>query len=77
VNGDIGKVYKVVNEIKVHIEGIRVRQEERHIETTKKFDTIFNKLEDVKGVTDLKDDLNRMQWIIFVVVVLGIWMKLT
>jgi len=77
MNGDLGKVYDVVNDIQVTMEGLKVRQEERHIENIKKFDTLFVKIEKVRDVDDIQGDVTRLQWIVFVVVILGILLKLT
>ena len=82
MNGDDKVIYGAVLDIKetitiikVDVATIKTKQSERHKENINKFDMIFDKLEGVKSVEDLKQDVNRLQWIVFVVIVLGMFMQ--
>jgi len=62
---NLDEVYGVINEVKLSIEGIKVRQEERHVENTKKIDSLFDKTE---GYSSVKDSVGRHEkWIWFIV----------
>ena len=62
--------------VKVDIATIKTRQEERHNENINKFDTLFNKINNIPNVKDVKKDINRLYWLVFVVIILGLFMKL-
>ena len=76
-NGErIVNIHEIITSVKIGFMEVRTREKEHHIENIKKFDTLFKKLENVKDNDDLRQEINRLQWIVFFVVVLGIYMKL-
>lgn len=42
MNGNLGKIYKAITEVKVELATISTRQEERHIENQKKLERLDN-----------------------------------
>ena len=62
--------------VKVDIATIKTRQEERHNENINKFETLFDKINKIPNVRDVKKDINRLYWLVFVVIILGLYMKL-
>lgn len=66
-----------ITTIRVDVAEIKAKQEERHKENIGKFDTIFTKLDKIKDVESLRSEVQRLHWIVFVVIILGILLKLT
>lgn len=73
IYGAVLDIKETITIVKVDIATIKTRQSERHTENINKFDVIFSKLEGVKSVDDLRQEVQRLQWIVFVVIVLGMF----
>ena len=83
MNGDSKTIYEAILNVdekitivRVDIASIKATRKERHTENLKKFDIIFDKLDEVGNVTHLKSEVQRLQWIVFVVIILGLFMQI-
>ncbi len=72
---EIANLHETITIVKVDFMQVKTREKEHHIENTKKFDTIFEKLDGVGSVDDLKEEVRWLKWVIFIVIILGIFMK--
>lgn len=70
-------VNEKITSVKVDIAEIKTRQQERHSQNLKKFDTLFDKIDSIPNVKDVKKDINRLYWLVFVVIILGVLIKAT
>ena len=62
-------VNEKITSVKVAMMEVKTRQEERHSENIKKFDTLFEKINEIPNVNDVKKDVNRIYWLIFLVII--------
>jgi len=73
MNGDLGKIYKVITEIKVDMARIETKQEERHTENVKKTDSLFSKADKLSDRpcvdhSKVKEVMRRQDRIIWLIV---------
>lgn len=77
LNGEeIKQLNTTLTDLRISVAEAITKQDERHKENKDKFETIFYKLDDIGSIGDVRKDLNRLHWIVFVVVILGILLKL-
>ncbi len=76
-NGEqIINLQEIITTIRVDFMEVKTLEKAHHSENTKKIDVIFKKMVSVNRVDDLERETNRLHWLIFVVIILGILMKI-
>ena len=78
MNGDLGKIYNAITDIKVSIARIETKQEERHTENIRKTDSLFVKADKLSNrpcighgkVDEVIRRHDRMIWFIVSIIIL-------
>ncbi len=75
MNGDLGKIYDSINEVRVDIKGISVLQKERHTENKNhlfNIDKALKKLETLpcKDIVPVRQDISRLYHWVWGIVIL-------
>jgi len=76
MNGEeIKQLNTTLVDLRISVAQAITKQDERHRENTEKFDTIFEKLDRVGDVNGLRKEIDWLKWVIFGVIILGIFIK--
>ena len=77
MNGEeIKELNTTLTDLRISVAQAITKQDERHRENKVKFETIFDKLDSIGDIATFRKDLNRLHWIVFVVIILGILLKI-